>query len=341
MKQLGLVFWVLMMTGFFSYSQIGGKHTYQFLSLSPSPHQAALGSKNITLFGSDPIHGLYNPASINPEMGSRLSMNYRPYFSGINMGTAAYVHTWDRNFKAVHFGVQYIDYGSFDGRDEFGNPTESFSGNEIALSGGYAYNIPWTEWYVGANLKFISSTLEQYQSFGMVIDLGVYYKIPSIEFEAALVVKNLGTQLTTYSGLKESLPLEILIGLSQELEFLPLRWHVTFQNLQDWNLSYVNENRITSSIDGGASSENTSFLKETLQHLVLGAELFPDRLFSVRLGYNFRRGEELRILEQRNFSGFSTGLGITLKRFRFHYSYARYTTAGNASVFGVTIDMNP
>jgi len=140
MKQLGLVFWVLMITSFFSYSQIGGKHTYQFLSLSPSPHQAALGSKNITLFGSDPIHGLYNPASINPEMGSRLSMNYRPYFSGINMGTAAYVHTWDRNFKAVHFGVQYIDYGSFDGRDEFGNPTESFSGNEIAALSPRASN---------------------------------------------------------------------------------------------------------------------------------------------------------------------------------------------------------
>ena len=116
---------------------------------------------------------------------------------------------------------------------------------------------------------------------------------------------------------------------------------MTFQNLQDWNLSYENENRIASSINGVANTESTSFLKETLQHLVLGAELFPDRLFSVRLGYNFRRGEELRILEQRNFSGFSVGLGITLKRFRFQYSYARYTIAGNASVFGVTIDLNP
>lgn len=341
MTRLGLGFWSFLMISSFGFSQIGGKHTYQFLSLSPSAHQAALGSKNITLYSADPIHGLYNPATINTEMGGYLSMNYRPYFSGINIGTAAHVFTWDRNMKAAHLGVQYIDYGQFDGRDEYGNPTENFSGSEIAISGGYAYNIPWTEWFVGANIKLISSSLESYQSFGIATDLGVFYKIPSIELEAALVVKNLGTQITTYNGVKESLPMEILLGVSQELEFLPLKWHVTFQNLQDWNLSYVNEARVTSTLDGTQQPANDSFFKEVLQHIVLGAELFPDRVFSIRLGYNFRRGEELRILEQRNFSGFSAGLGITLKRFRFQYSHERYTIAGNSSVFGITIDLNP
>jgi hypothetical protein len=35
-----------------------------------------------------------------------------------------------------------VNYGSFEGYDESGQPTTSFTGSEIALSAGYAYNIP-------------------------------------------------------------------------------------------------------------------------------------------------------------------------------------------------------
>jgi hypothetical protein len=38
--------------------------------------------------------------------------------------------------------VNYVNYGSFEGYDESGQPTTSFTGSEIALSTGYAYNIP-------------------------------------------------------------------------------------------------------------------------------------------------------------------------------------------------------
>ena len=47
-----------------------------------------------------------------------------------------------------------------------------------------------------------------------------------------------------------------------------------------------------------------------MRHTILGAELWPDRGFNIRIGYNFRRAEELRILDQRNFSGLSFGVGI-------------------------------
>jgi hypothetical protein len=60
----------------------------------------------------------------------------------------------------------------------------------------------------------------------------------------------------------------------------------------------------------------------------------------VRLGYNFRRAEELKLLEQRNFSGISLGLGLKMGRLKFDYSYSRYTLAANTSLFGLTIDFN-
>jgi len=58
----------------------------------------------------------------------------------------------------------------------------------------------------------------------------------------------------------------------------------------------------------------------------------------LRLGYNFRRAEELRIDEQRNFSGISLGFGLRMNRLKFNYSYSRYTLAGNSSLFGLILN---
>ena len=75
-----------------------------------------------------------------------------------------------------------------------------------------------------------------------------------------------------------------------------------------------------------------------MRHVIVGIELFPEKSFNLRVGYNFRRAEELRILEQRNFSGISVGLGLKMNNLKFNYSYSRYTLAANTSLFGLTID---
>ena len=71
----------------------------------------------------------------------------------------------------------------------------------------------------------------------------------------------------------------------------------------------------------------------------MGAELFPEKAFNIRLGYNFRRGQELNIIDQRNFSGISAGFSLRFNTVRIDYSYARYTVAANSSIFGVTINL--
>jgi hypothetical protein len=56
------------------------------------------------------------------------------------------------------------------------------------------------------------------------------------------------------------------------------------------------------------------------------------------VGYNFRRGEELSVLEQRTFAGMSFGFGLKFNNMKLNYSYSRYTLAGNTSLFGLTIN---
>ncbi len=331
---------VLLFANFVGFGQIGGRSVYQFLNLVTSPRQAALGGKTITIYDSDVNQAHFNPATINAEMDNKLALNYGSYFGEVTYGTAAYAYTYDRHLQTFHAGVNYVNYGSFDGYDENGQPTSSFTGSDMALSFGYAYNIPFSSFYFGANAKLISSTLESYNSFGAAIDIGGLFIDERNDVNWALVIRNIGMQITPYAETREKLPLEVLIGVSQLMENVPIRWHLTLENMQQWNIAFSNPNRAEGSLDGGSKPEKVSVFNNALRHVVVGAELFPDKGFNLRVGYNFRRAEELRILEQRNFSGISVGFGLRIRKLKFNYSYSRYTLAANTSLFGLTIDFS-
>ncbi|MFH6769180.1 type IX secretion system protein PorQ [Gaetbulibacter aquiaggeris] len=322
-----------------SKAQVGGESTYQFLNLVSSPRQAALGGKVITNVDYDVAQGLYNPATINVEMDNQLALNYTSYLGGISYGTASYAYTIDRRTQTFHAGMTYINYGSFDGYDETGNSTGTFTGNEAALSFGYSSQLGYSDFYFGANVKLITSKLEQYNSLGVATDLGLLYINEDLDFHAALVVRNFGTQITTYAGLKESLPFEVDFGMSQRLENVPIRWHITLENLQKWPIAVSNPARVTTDLSGNQTEEKIGFLGNVMRHTIIGAEIFPEGGFNIRLGYNFRRAEELRILDQRNFSGLSAGFSIKLNKMRFSYTHAKYTSAANSNFFGLQIDL--
>lgn len=322
-------------------AQIGGEDTYKFLDLISSPRQAALGGKVLTNVDYDVTQALYNPASINPEMHSQMALNYMSHLAGVSYGTAAYAYNFNKKVKTVHTGITYVNYGDFEGYDEEGNTTTNFSGNEAALSVGYSTKIVDTlNFHVGVNAKLITSRYEQYSSSGIAADVAVMYVNPETKFNVALVFRNLGTQLSSYYELRESLPFDIGLGFSKRLENVPIRWHFTLDNLQRWPISISNPARTKTGLDGTVTEEKIGFLTDFIRHTIFGVELFPEKGFNLRLGYNFRRGQELRIEEQRNFTGLTAGFSIKLKRFRFSYTYAKYSSFSNSNLFGVHLDLN-
>ncbi len=322
-----------------TFAQVGGRSTYQFLNLVNSPRQVALGGKTITNYDYEPTQGLFNPASINPEMDNQLSLNYSNYIGDISYGTAAYAYLWDRRTQVIHAGATYINYGKFDGYDEFGNPTSSFTGGEVALSFGHARNIAFTNFHIGVNVKFISSTLEQYSSFGGALDIGVMYIYEAWDLNIAGVARNIGTQFTPYDSVYEPLPFELIFGISQTLQNVPIRWHITFENMQRWNIAFSNPNREETDLEGNVKKEKINFIDNAFRHTILGMELFPEGGFNIRLGYNLRRAEELRIVERRAFAGLSAGFSLRLNKIRLSYSYAKYNTAASTSTFGLNINL--
>ena len=322
------------------FSQLAGESTYQFLNISSSPRQLALGGKIITNFDYDVSQALYNPSVINSEMDNNLSLNFFNYFADITYGNAAYAYTLDNRGNTIHFGLSYINYGDFEGYNELGEPTNNFTGNEAALSVGYANKIESLPLYYGLNLKLITSKFEQYNSFGLATDIGFYYRDKNLMLDIGLVFRNIGSQIKAYNNIYEKLPFEVDLGISQLVENAPIRWHITIENIQKWPIGLSNPSRLITDLDGNITEEKVSFMNDLLRHVIIGTELFPESIFNLRLGYSFRRGEELRIVDEKNFSGLSLGFGIKFNKLRFNYSHARYSSASNVSFLGLQIDLN-
>ena len=82
---------------------------------------------------------------------------------------------------------------------------------------------------------------DSYTSVGIAGDLGFTYYNDKRRITLALLAKNFGTQLSTYTdGNNEPLPFEMQFGFSKKLAKVPIRFSVILQHLQQWNLLYDN-----------------------------------------------------------------------------------------------------
>ena len=336
MKKLLLLFFIISLN---IYPQVGGESIYNFLNITGSARQAALGGRVITLL-DDVSQPLWNPSTINQELDNKLGVNYLNYLGDINYMSASYAYMFNRHSGTFQMGVSYLNYGDFIGADEEGNETGEFGAFDLAISFGYAYNFFKTDFFVGGNIKLINSVIENYSSFGLGADIAFLYYNEHRPFAATVVVRNIGYQVTAYDEIREKLPLEISLGASYELDQVPIKWHFTLDNLQQWNIAVSNPSNTSSDFEGNESEENITFLDNTFRHFTIGAEFFPKSVFNIRLGYNFRRAAELKLVDTRTFSGFTAGFGLNFRKFSFNYAFTKYHPASNTSTFSLQIDLN-
>ena len=319
-------------------AQVGGESVYQFLNISTSARQIALGGEVLTL-EDDINQPMWNPAVINNNLDTKLSVNYASYLAGINIGSISYAREISRRIGTIHGSITYLDYGSLIGADMNGVETGSFKANDIAIAMGYALNLPNSNFYIGSNLKLISSTIGSFSSTGIAADIGLLYQSPYKPYSFALVARNMGTQIKSFNGTYEKIPFKIAFGGSYRLEYVPLKWYFTLDNLQQWKVAVANPSGQTIDLEGNITQEQIGFVGNALRHFIIGAELFPNRAINVRLGYNFRRSAELKLQNARTFSGISFGFGIKMKRFKFNYAHSKFHAASNTGTFSLEIDL--
>ena len=327
------------------YSQVGGNNTYEFLNLPISARVGALGGNLISVRDNDLNVSLTNPALITDSMNNNVALSYINYFADVNYGYAAYAKKI-KKLGVFTAGIHYLDYGKFNRADEVGNIDGTFSANEMSFNIAYAHSILDTNLTVGATLKTIYSQLANYSSWGTAVDLGAIYVQPKKDFTLGMVIKNIGTQWKPYTlSHKEKLPFEVQIGFSKKPKHVPFRFSFTYENLEKWDLTYVDPSNPTPTTDpltGEPIKVNKGkvFGDKLMRHLVIGGEFLITKNFFLRVGYNYQRRKELKIPEKRGMTGFSFGVG--LKVYKFHISYARavYHLAGASNSFSISFDIN-
>ncbi len=334
-----LIIVFLLLLSMAALAQKGGESTYSFLGLANAARVAALGGEVVSLRDDDINMVFHNPALLSADMHNNLALNYVNYFAGVNYGYAAYGYSAGEigNFGA---GMHYVNYGTFDRTDELGNSQGTFKASEYALNLFYSRSFLDSALTAGVNLKPIYSSLEQYSSFGLALDLGLSYYLSSSLTTFGLVLKNMGMQITSYTSNRESLPFEIQAGVTQGLAHAPFRFTLTFQHLERWNLSYTVQDDDLSFSNDSEQSGFDRFADNLMRHVVIGTEFLIGENFHVDLGYNYKRRKEMMVNARPGMVGFSAGFGFRVSKFHFSFGRASYHLAGGTSHFSLTTNLS-
>ena len=283
---------------------------FSFLRLEPSARAAALGGSFSAVYGDDVNAFFYNPALLNEEMHGVLSVSYLNHLSDLNAGFAAYGRHRD-GLGTVGLGLRFLSWGELQGADEQGNRTGTFGASDVALTGGIARAHDERLRY-GANVHVIYSSVESYSASALATDVGVMYALPGQQLTLSASVNNLGVTLSSLGSTHDALPVDVRIGLTKRLRYLPLLVSVMGYNLHDFD----------------SLSETATTLDDILAHVALGGELQFGESFNVRLGYNHRRHEALKTKSRLDMAGFGMGFGIKITRFRLDYAYTSWSENG-------------
>lgn len=317
----------LFLSGIVSFAQ-NGANVYPFLTIPVSARQAALGGDAITIRDYDVSFAIANPALLNKDSDKQLSVNATAYLADSKYGTIGFAKDLD-NGHMVTVNARYMNYGNIPRTDESGFEMGEFSASDVAVGGGYAYQFE-EDWTIGGGLNFITSKIDNYTSSALSGNAGITYHNKKNKEVASLVFRNFGYQFKSFNGERENLPFRIDLGYTKILKAFPLAITITAHDLQQLDISSEYN------VDG----QEVNIGRKIADHFSIGAELFPEKSFNVRLGYNVKRGNELAVADQRNFSGLSGGFGIKVSRFRVDYAHVRYHNSSNVNQIGISVDLN-
>lgn len=284
---------------------------YSYLELPVSARGWALGGTSISVVEPELSLAEQNPSLLCPEMAGQMTLAYTRLYGGSNMGYAAYANRF-LEVGAWSVGMRFMDYGDFAGYDEWGSATGSFGVKDMSLQGAIGYPIN-DKLRIGAQMKLLYSTYESYSAFAMGVDVGLNYYDEAQGNSFSVTVTNLGGQFKPlYEERKESLPAQLNVGWSHELQHLPFCVSVTGYHLLDWDHEFVDSHGVTHSYKNA---------EQVLNHLIFGIEWTTLEHFWLAASYNYRH--QRSFIGQGGFlRGVGLGAGINYRKIAFQVGYA-------------------
>ena len=188
------------------YANGAGTTGANFLKIGVGARAAAMGEA-FTAVTDDSTSLYWNPAGLTRVKGREFSAMYNVWFEGIGQGYVSAGFPLLGGTMAL--GINYVSMGDFDGRDESGNPTETFQASDLGISVGFAGRLG--RFLLGLSGGMIRSTIAGNTQSAFLVTLGGLVEI-SQGFSVGAVAQNLGTRLG-----EDPLPLILKAGLALEL----------------------------------------------------------------------------------------------------------------------------
>ncbi|MFM7681155.1 MAG: type IX secretion system protein PorQ [Bacteroidota bacterium] len=339
--KFGIIIVFFVAIGSISLGQTGGNNSFPFLDLDYNARVASVGGYYLSYSDDDVNQGLINPALLNESMHKVVSVNQAFLAGGINFGSAVYAQ---KALKGIVSGnIRYVDYGVFQRTEVNGQASGTFRPFEYVVGVGYGKEINEVL-SVGGNLNFIGSNLESYSAYGISIDMGGMYKHPNKLFSTSFLVKNAGVKFKDYTSNDTGvLPIDLQIAASYKLEHAPFRFNLNINNLNKWDLTY-NDPFAQPTYDALTGDTipvpKANFIEKTARHVVLATELSVSKSLTLRMGFNYHRRQEMKLVERPGMSGFCFGVGFKTKIVRIDYGFVMYSKAGYNNVISLSSNIS-
>ncbi len=186
---LVLIVWALVLPSQV-YGSGSGTTAASFLKIAVGARATAMGEA-FSAVVNDTTSLYWNPAALVRVKDREFSATYNQWFAGIYQGyLGAALSTWG---GTVALGVNYVNMGKMEGRDEWGAPSGEFAAYDLQVSLGYGSQIsPRLD--VGLAVGFIESRIADDSESAYSGNLGILFSF-SESVSLALVGQNIGTSL--------------------------------------------------------------------------------------------------------------------------------------------------
>lgn len=271
-----------------------------FLRVPTGSRAQALGG-TYSAAADDAEAMFWNPAGLSrlQDRGMpELAFGYSALLETAYSGSVAYARPLSSGRGVLAGAFTYFSQSSIQGYDTLGDPSGSFTPNDLCLSAAYANK--WRSVNLGAGAKVIRSKVADASGTTFAVDLGLQLQRITdlgegpVDWGVSLV--NLGPPIRTGS-MADPLPIKLQTGML-------------------WNISP----RIRFMLDGHMPVDHSPYPSLGLEgHYPVDEAVRA----SARVGMHFRDRDDIGGL-----SGLAAGVGMDLKRFRLDYAWVPFGDLG-------------
>lgn len=287
---------------------------FSFLRYNQTARVAAMGGAG-TALSDEPGSLFQNPAAITSLSERTITATFLKHVLDINAGLIGYVDHFE-GLGTIGFSIIGTSFGTFERSSVTGDRLGTFGATDVGFGVTYANEIDSMFTY-GVTLKFLSSTLDDLQSTGLALDAGLLYRLPDKRSNIGFSIMHLGTQLSTYDGVRDRLPIDVRLAINHRLRGLPLLMNVSINHLAD-----------------DVEDFTSRFLSFSI-----GGELYLGKALRIRAGYDNGARNLSGVNVATQLSGLSFGAGIVTSAVSIDYALSSLGSA--AMVHRASVRLQP